>query len=79
MQMIEKTMDEKTPNMMMGNRLFGSIDEKKEEKHKECSVLMKRWKLPIRTSQEHITKKDIAKQLMKLMKIGKCLMLKRKF
>ena len=34
MQMIEKTMDEKTPNMMMGNQFFGSIDEKKEEKHK---------------------------------------------
>ena len=39
MQMIEKTMDEKTPNMMMGNQFFGSIDEKKEEKLKECSVV----------------------------------------
>ena len=39
MQMIEKTMEEKPTNMMMGNQFFGAIDEKKEEMHKECSVV----------------------------------------
>ena len=38
MQMIEKTMDEKTPNMMMGNQFFGSIDEKKKKSTKNVAL-----------------------------------------